>query len=194
MIGGAAPVGRAAAIAGLIATSACAAETAPTEKSFTNEDGDFLLVPSKPGEPASEDSAGIGVHLSAVSGAIIVQSVMEGGVAARGGLKSGDEVLSIDGRRCQGMPLSAAAKSLRGRSGTLVVLRVRSKQSGKVKSYSFNRAPFPSVQTATEKAVTAKTVLAKDFDGACPKQHDGCRFLAKDGGECIYTCKTDANK
>lgn len=179
-------------LAGLLVPSVSAEEGPKTEKSFRNEDGDFIVMDATKAQGPSDDEAGIGVRVVQVSSAILVGSVMENGPAARGGLKPGDEIIKIDGRSCRGMSIGLATKSLRGRSGTLAVLSVRSKETGKVRKFSFNRAPLATLlSTSTQKQkVTVKDVQASNFSGDCPKEHQGCHFLYKEKEKCTYTCSS----
>lgn len=172
----------------LLACAASAAEGPTIERTITNEDGEFLVVDPAQFKAQPEEEAGVGIHVSGSSGTIVVASVMENGPAAKSGLKAGDEIVSIDGRKCKGMPVSAASASLKGRSGTLVVLRVRSKDTGRVRKVSFNRVPFSDF-IAPKKDLTLRDVPVKEFGGECPKQHQGCNFLYLEKDRCLFTCR-----
>lgn len=178
------------AFTGIFETPACAAGTLPGDTSLNNENGNFLIIdPSELKAEKLEDEAGIGVRVVQSSDTFAIGSVMDGGPAARAGLKSGDEVVSINGRRCLGMPLSVVTQALRGRSGTLVVLTVRNKASKKMKKFSFNRVPFSAFGASRKKDVALRDFAVKDFGGTCPKEHRGCHFLYQESDRCLFTCR-----
>ena len=79
---------------------------------------------------------GVGLVISAESGAIKVISPIDDTPAARAGMKAGDDVLAIDGETLQGKSLDQVQKMLRGLAGTkvtLTVLRTGEKDSFEVK-------------------------------------------------------------
>jgi len=75
------------------------------------------------GGPDSE-LAGIGAMLGQSPKGVIIQGLVEGGPAARVGLKSGDRFLLIDGADATAMTMSDCVQRLRGPEGTRVAVRV----------------------------------------------------------------------
>lgn len=135
----------------------------------------------------------IGLRLAKEKDEIVAAEAFKGGPAMQAGIESGDIIFSIDGRKARGMSLDAAAKSIRGRSGTLVVLRLKQKKSGKLVKRSLIRVDDPQAQSAeTDKtAVTFKEFPLKVLGAnACPPAKDGCNFLYEEKGRCMYTCKS----
>lgn len=81
-----------------------------------------------PGGALGADSqrGGVGITITATKdGNIFVQAVLPGGPADRAGVKTGDVVLSVDGKSAAGMSPAEAAALIVGPAGTAVTLRVR---------------------------------------------------------------------
>ena len=68
--------------------------------------------------------AGIGINLTKRRGYVVVVSVAPGSPAFEAGLRSGDTLISIDGRSTRSMGAWEAAYSLRGRPGSTLALVV----------------------------------------------------------------------
>jgi len=68
---------------------------------------------------------GIGAQLTTSQGRIIIESPMEGQPADTAGIKAGDEIVEVDGRRVLGMALTKVVKLIKGPKGTPVVLTIR---------------------------------------------------------------------
>ena len=66
------------------------------------------------------DYGGLGVVVQAEDGAIKVVSPMDGGPAARAGVRAGDYITAVDGQSIIGQPANDAIKSMRGPVGTTV--------------------------------------------------------------------------
>lgn len=176
-------------LAGIFAQPAYAQETRPGVRSYSNEDGDFLVVEPKEAAKAAKEDAGIGVTVvNSSSGAVVVGSLLQNGPASKAGLKTGDEILTIDGRKCAGLKLNEVSRALRGPSGSLVILRVLTKSTGKIKKISFNRLPFSALGPSKKSGVTIKEVPLTQFGDRCPTEDSGCHFLYKKAGICTFTC------
>ena len=68
--------------------------------------------------------AGIGIEVEAVADGVRVTGSMTGSPAARAGVRAGDLIVTIDGRRFGADQLDAAVNSVRGEPGTRVRLSV----------------------------------------------------------------------
>ncbi len=67
---------------------------------------------------------GVGIRLGVRNDTLTVIAPMEGGPAARAGVKSGDRIIQIDTLNTIEMRLSEAASIMRGKPGTLVTITV----------------------------------------------------------------------
>jgi len=76
-------------------------------------------------ESASGRYTGIGVEISASTGAILIIAPIDGTPAQRAGIEAGDEIVEIDGTTVANDGLDQTIDKLRGRAGTPVTIRVR---------------------------------------------------------------------
>ena len=78
-------------------------------------------------EDLDQEFGGIGIEIDKPDAetTLMVLSPLVGTPASRGGLRAGDEILSIDGRATVGLPRQDAVKSMRGKPGSKVLLEVR---------------------------------------------------------------------
>ncbi len=84
--------------------------------------------------------SGIGIEVSYESGGIVVVAPIEGSPAARAGLRSGDIVVEIDGRKVDTRSLTDAIGRMRGEAGTFVRLAVERGESAERLDFSIERA------------------------------------------------------
>ena len=87
--------------------------------------------------------SGIGVEVTAESGAIVVIAPIDGSPAARAGIRSGDTILAVDGGAVGDARLADAIARIRGEPGTVVNLTIGRKT-----------APRP-LEVAVERAIVA---------------------------------------
>lgn len=66
--------------------------------------------------------SGIGIYLGMRNSHPVVQSVIDGTPAFKAGLKSGDVILEVDGKKTQGKSIDEVASMIRGEEGTVVTL------------------------------------------------------------------------
>lgn len=81
---------------------------------------------------------GIGVTIEAREGYVTVVGVLPGTPADEAGLRPGDRIVAVDGRRLEGAPVETVQSLIRGREGTEVRLEVE--REGRVLSFTIRRA------------------------------------------------------
>jgi carboxyl-terminal processing protease len=92
-----------------------------------NDPYTFFLPPQE-NQQFSEDMSGafegVGMEIAVKSGQLVVVSPLKNTPAERAGIKSGDQILMIDGKDTKGLDVSEAVKRIRGPKGTQVKLSV----------------------------------------------------------------------
>lgn len=170
---------------------ASAAQTPDTEdKRYVETPQGEILVMSKGASERLRDLSGrVGMVLIKSDERFLVSSVEKGSPADRARIEAGEEVVSVDGRRLGGS-LEDAVGSLRGREGTLVVLRIKGK-NGKMRKVSMIR----DIVEPSENARAALPTLRRrprlsTATIACPPLDEGCRFVLDEPGtaSCYYAC------
>ncbi|TSC69540.1 MAG: Carboxy-terminal-processing protease [Parcubacteria group bacterium Gr01-1014_56] len=73
-------------------------------------------------EDISGAFGGVGMELGLKEGVIVVVAPLKDSPAEKAGVRSGDQVLAVDGKPTQGMTVDAAVKLIRGKQGTTVKL------------------------------------------------------------------------
>ena len=76
------------------------------------------------GEEISGNFEGIGAELGVKNSVLTVVSPLQGSPAEKAGLKSGDEIIKIDGKNAADMTTDDAVTAIRGPKGTTVVLTI----------------------------------------------------------------------
>ena len=74
---------------------------------------------------------GLGLEVGTEDGFVKVVSPIEDTPAARGGVKSGDLIVAIDGKSTKGIPLNDAVKMMRGKPKTPITLTIARKNETK---------------------------------------------------------------
>ncbi|VXB40728.1 S41 family peptidase [Massilia sp. 9I] len=100
------------------------------------------LDPDAYAEMAQErdgDYVGIGIAVEPAADALAVLSVSEGSPAALGGIKGGDSIVAIDGKRLAGMREQELAKRMRGLPGSTVKIGFRRGGAGPVRTVALER-------------------------------------------------------
>jgi len=83
--------------------------------------------------------SGVGIQIQTdEDGSLKVVSPLEDSPAYKAGIKAGDIIAKIDGKNAKGISLNQAVKTITGKSGTTVMLTVRS-PNGTVKDYNIER-------------------------------------------------------
>jgi len=77
-------------------------------------------------DQTSGELSGIGIRmeLNAKTKHLTVVEALENSPALKAGIRSGDQILAIDGRSTQGMKIEDASKLIRGKAGTPVTLQI----------------------------------------------------------------------
>ncbi|MBU1862894.1 MAG: S41 family peptidase [Candidatus Omnitrophica bacterium] len=83
---------------------------------------------------------GLGLVVSIKKKTLTVISPMEGTPAERAGMKSGDEIVEIDGVSTKEITFSEAVEKMRGKPGTEVTLSIIRKGEDKILSFTIKRA------------------------------------------------------
>lgn len=73
---------------------------------------------------------GVGIEVDARADKLIVIAPIEGSPAERAGIKSGDQVIGVDGEDVVGQPLDKIVKRMRGAAGTKVKIAVLRERRG----------------------------------------------------------------
>ena len=82
---------------------------------------------------------GLGIEVTDRNGKLTVISAIEDTPASRAGMKSGDIILSVDGKPTKGMNSFELIKTLRGPVGSEVILKVHSPSKDETKDYKLKR-------------------------------------------------------
>jgi carboxyl-terminal processing protease len=103
---------------------------------------------------------GIGVAVDPSRGGLLIARVFDSSPAARAMLKTGEEIVAVNGRTLAGLSADAAAALIKGPPGTTVELRVRERRTGHTLAHTvkITRATIsePVVASATRTVLGAK--------------------------------------
>lgn len=83
---------------------------------------------------------GLGIEITMLNDAITVVSPIEDTPAYIAGVKSGDQIIGIDGKSTKGFTLEDAVHKLRGKAGTKVTITIRRKELDKPIDFVITRA------------------------------------------------------
>lgn len=86
---------------------------------YTKEEFDYLI------KNVYGNFVGIGIVVGEKDGSIEVESPIEGGPAYKAGVKSGDKIISIDGKSTMGLSLQDVVELIKGEKGTKVKIGVQ---------------------------------------------------------------------
>ncbi|MDY6950699.1 MAG: S41 family peptidase [Thermodesulfobacteriota bacterium] len=87
--------------------------------------------------------SGIGIVITMKDNILTVVSPIEGTPAHEAGIKSGDQIIKVDGETTKDMKLWEAVKMIRGQKGTPVLITVRQKGSDEPKEFTIVRDVIP---------------------------------------------------
>jgi carboxyl-terminal processing protease len=75
--------------------------------------------------PTPQSFSGVGIDVLATKAGLIVEGVLPGAPAARGGMRSGDLITAVDGRSLVGLAEAVSTSLITGRAGTPVRLEIK---------------------------------------------------------------------
>jgi len=131
--------------------------------------------------------AGIGAEVdTSPEGLPMIVGVFRGSPAEKGGLHSGDIVLSIDGTTTKGESLDDSVGRVRGKPGTTVTLTVRNGADGPVRTVSIVRADVhidPVSWAMVPGTKTAVLRLEQFSTGAAEELHKALQDITKAGAD-----------
>lgn len=95
---------------------------------------------------------GIGVSVSPTRAGLLIARVFDGSPAARAGLREGDRIVAVNGRKLAGVSADAAIAMIKGPPGTDVKLGVRQKRDGRTRenTLTLTRATISEPVVASE--------------------------------------------
>ncbi|MDB4943110.1 MAG: Carboxyl-terminal protease [Labilithrix sp.] len=105
---------------------------------------------------------GVGLEVDGRSEKLIVIAPIEGSPAARAGIRSGDQIVAVDGEDVLTSPLDRVVKRMRGAAGTKVKITVH-RESGR----------GTQVAGSPDAGVAASAPLPGDRDGGAPAERTG---------------------
>ncbi len=135
---------------------------------------------------------GLGIELKTLEHALEIVGVIEGSPAQRGGIKTGDKIVAVDGRTTQETSPDAVADLLKGPEGSLVTVTVIDAQNVTRRlRLARQRVDVPSVDrigiidrqngVGYFRISSFQKTTSRDVDAALWKlQRDGMRFLIID--------------
>jgi carboxyl-terminal processing protease len=94
-------------------------------------------------EETSGSFTGIGIEISIRDGVLTAVAPIEGTPADRQGIKSGDQIVRINGELTKSMTLMEAVKKLRGEKGTAVTISVYRQEWKEPKDFTMTREAIP---------------------------------------------------
>ena len=126
-------------------------------------------------EDLSGQFEGIGAHVrQREDGAIQIISPIEGGPAARAGIRAGDTIVAVDGNSLEGLSLLDAISKIRGPQGTEVLLTVRHIGSSALVEISVIRdtIALPSVLLRSEEGDQVAHIRITEFKSDTASQFE----------------------
>jgi carboxyl-terminal processing protease len=135
---------------------------------------------------------GIGVSVSPNRRGLVIARVFDGSPASRAGLREGDEIVAVNGRKLAGVSTDAAIALIKGPPGTDVTLGVRHRRDGHahVNTLTLTRAtisePVVASKTRSLRGVKLGVVeLATFSPGAHGEVREGVEHELRDGARGI---------
>ena len=102
--------------------------------------------------------SGVGIVISVKDKQLTVVSPIEGTPGEKAGIRSGDQILKIDGKETKDMALDEAVGKIRGKEGTDVTLTL--KRADNVKDYKLTRANI-EIKTVSSRMLPEKIAVIR---------------------------------
>jgi len=127
-------------------------------KGMTDAYGDPYTVFMPPEESKdfendiSGNFEGVGMEIGIRNNILVVVSPLKGTPAYKAGVKSGDQIITIDGKSAEGMSVDKAVKLIRGEAGTIVEIKFSREGSTKPLELKITRGVInvPTLDTETK--------------------------------------------
>ncbi|WP_044641270.1 S41 family peptidase [Risungbinella massiliensis] len=87
--------------------------------------------------------SGIGTEVTLKNGRVTVVSPIKGTPAEKSGIRSGDQIIKVDGQALEGQTIQDAVKKIRGPKGSKVTLEIHRPQSGETLQITVQRDEIP---------------------------------------------------
>jgi carboxyl-terminal processing protease len=96
-------------------------------------------------EPLNGNFEGIGVEFNLLRDTIYVVTAIPGGPSEKAGLKSGDKIIFVDGKKVAGVNITneMVFKNLKGKGGTIVKIGVLRYGTSKIEYFKITRGKIP---------------------------------------------------
>lgn len=159
-----------------------------------NAMGDFLVI-ENPDPDRTAMSGMVGLEVGLRDRRAVVLRVEEDGPAGKAGLKKGQVILSIDGRSTHGVPLKQIVEALRGKPGTMVLLRIKAGWSPWGRKVPLIRAAsWERRRRKDSGGVRVEEIPLKEMGRkSCPATWNGCLLLLATD-LCTYSCPTEGSE
>ena len=102
--------------------------------------------------------SGVGIVISVKDKQLTVVSPIEGTPGEKAGIRSGDQIIKIDGKETKDMALDEAVGKIRGKEGTDVTLTLR--RADNVKDYKLTRANI-EIKTVSSRMLPEKIAVIR---------------------------------
>ncbi len=95
---------------------------------------------------------GVGMEVGLKNESIVVIAPMKGSASEKAGIKAGDIITEIDGKKTDGMEIDSAISLIRGEVGTKVTLGIYRKGAAEIQQITITReiVKLPTLDTATK--------------------------------------------
>lgn len=96
-------------------------------------------------EPLNGNFEGIGIEFNILRDTIYVVTAIPGGPSEKAGIRSGDKIITVDGKKFAGTGITSdmVFKKLKGKGGTVVQIGVLRFANGKIETFKITRGKIP---------------------------------------------------
>ncbi len=103
--------------------------------------------------------SGIGAHIEDKAGVMTIVAPLAGSPAEKAGLQAGDEIISADGKKLEGLSLEQAVQYIRGPKGTTVELVIRRNDEDMTVRITRDVVSIPEIRTSWNNGVAIVELL-----------------------------------